>query len=306
MPFIPFKKLPVLAIFMFLGVSACTVLGGSSAEATAMPIPTSSVPNMRVIPSQACQVAQQGMIRVAEPQGDLISWSPVEDTLAYIASTQSSSWNVGDLYILSSPKFDSPVRMATQVAGEISWAPDATSIAYLGFRRSDNLYTIGLAYPDGRPARDLFPDESARTDDYSSQKSILKWINSGSLRVLVSCGINCMQTMDFGVLSGLSTPVGNPVERNRDLWTPHTYHPSSIPSDYAELTGQLNWSWDEQHIAYVDKAGNPWVINVNDKTLYPLESSQYGSATETDWSYDNKYLAVQVDQNLKIFSFQCP
>ncbi len=90
------------------------------------------------------------------------------------------------------------------------------------------------------------------------------------------------------------------------MWTPHTFHPSTIPKDLAALTGQLNWSWDDRHIAYIDDKGNAWVVNVGSSTLYQLDIGQYGTATETDWSYDNKFLAVQVDQNLKIFSFQCP
>ncbi|HSB65107.1 MAG TPA: hypothetical protein VLD65_00930, partial [Anaerolineales bacterium] len=128
-------------------------------EATITPMPTSSIPDMQVIPTEACLVAEQEMIRVENPQGDLISWSPVDDTVAYIASTPGSSWNVGELNIASAPLFVSPARLANQVAGELTWAPDASSIAYLGLRRSDNLYTIGLAYPDGRVSRDLFPDE---------------------------------------------------------------------------------------------------------------------------------------------------
>jgi hypothetical protein len=281
-------------------------MGQVADEVNPTPIPTSSVPDIQVVPTQACQVSEHGMIRVEKPQGDLIAWSPVSDTVVYVAPTQGSGWNVGELNILSAPQFDSTVRLATQVAGEISWAPDASSIAYLGLRRSDNLYTIGLAYPDGRPAVDLFPGDAARTDDYSSQKSILKWINPGRLRVLVSCGINCLQTLDFGVLSGLSTSVGDPIEKPWDIWAPHTFHPSPIPTQYAGLTGQLNWSWDERHIAYIDENGNAWVINVDSATLYPLDIGQYGVATQTSWSYDNQYLAVQVDQNLKIYSFQCP
>jgi len=48
------------------------------------------------------------------------------------------------------------------------------------------------------------------------------------------------------------------------------------------------------------------VINAESGSLYPLDMGQYGTATETDWSYDNQYLAVQVDQYLKIYSFKCP
>jgi hypothetical protein len=261
---------------------------------------------LQVIPGTACMVAEQVMIMVENPQGDLISWSPVDNTVAYIASTADASWNVGELNSLTAPQFNNPTRLANQVAGELTWAPDASSIAYLGLRRSDNLYTICLAYPDGRASRDLFPDEAARSDAYSSQKSILEWINPAVLRVFVSCGLNCLQTEDIGLLSGLASKVGDPVERNWDLFAPHTNHPSIIPKAYANLSGQLNWSWDNRHIAYIDDHGNAWVINIDSETIYPLGIGQYGTATETDWSYDNKYLAVQVDQNLMIFSFQCP
>ncbi len=299
-------RLSTLLIGFSLGLAACSVLGGSSIKATTTPQPTSSISGFQVVPSQACQVAEQGMIRVENPQGNLMAWSPVVDTLAYIASTPGSSWNVGELNLLTAPQFDTPDRLATQVAGELSWAPDASSIAYLGLRRSDNLYTIGLAYPDGRTARDLFPGEAARTDNYSSEKSILEWMSAGKLRVLVSCGINCLQTLDIGVLSGLSTPVGDPLERSWDMWAPHTYQPTAVPTQVSGLSGQLNWSWDVRHIAYIDKNANAWIINVASGTLYPLDIGPYSSATETDWSFDNKYLAVQVDQYVKIFSFNCP
>ena len=299
-------KIVGMFICLLLGASACTILGGSASEETPTPEPTSSIPNMQVVSPQACFAVQHGMIRVDHPQGDLIAWSPVTDVVAYIASTRGSSWNVGELNILSAPLFDTSTRLATQVAGELAWSPDANAIAYLGLRRADNLYTIGLAYPNGRASKDLFPGEAARTDDYSSQKSILEWINPGRLRVLESCGINCLQALDFGVLSGLSTPVGDPVERYWDMWSVHTFHPDVLPPQYANLPGRLNWSPDENRIAYIDENGNAWVINVDAGSLYPLDIGQFGTATESDWSYDSQYLAVQVDQNLMIFSFKCP
>ncbi len=294
----------LLGLLLFL--SACSILGGSSKAANPTPAPTSAVQDMQVISPQACRVAEHSMIRVDEPQGDRISWSPEADTVAYIASTQGSSWNVGELNILTAPLFDTPKRLATGASGELTWSPDASTIAYLGLRRSDNMYTIGLAYPNGRSSKDLFPDEAAKTDDYSSQKSILEWISSDRLRVLTSCGIDCMQTMDFDVLTGASTPVGNPIQRRWDTWAVHTSQPALLPTEFAPLTGQLNWSPDEKSIAYIDDRGNAWVINAGAGTLYPLDIGQYGTATETDWSYDNQYLAVQVDQNLMIFSFNCP
>jgi hypothetical protein len=305
-PHISPLKSTTAILFISIILSACSIFGAGGEAATPTPEPTSSIADLQVMVSPACLVAQLGMIRVNEPQGDLIAWSPVSDMLAFIASTASSSWNVGELDSLSPPSFDDPTRLANGAAGELTWSPDGSTIAYLGLRRSDNLYTIGLAYPDERTSRDLFPDTAARTDDYSSQKAILGWIDDDRLKLLTSCGLDCLQTIDIDVQTGYSTPVGGPFQRAWDTWAPHTYQPDDIPSLYASLGGQQNWSHDEKHIAYIDEAGNTWVVNVDNNTLYPLDIGQYGTATETDWSYDDRYLAVQVDQNLMVFSFNCP
>jgi hypothetical protein len=301
-------RIYLIALFLglILTVSACSILGGGPQASTPTPVPTSSVPNLQVVDPQACRVVDQLMIRVDELQGDLISWSPDSGTVAYIAPTLGSSWNVGELDILTAPLFDTPERLATGVAGELNWSPDASAIAFLGLRRSDNMYTIGLAFPDGRTSKDLFPDKAAKTDDYSSQKSILEWLDPTRLRVSTSCGVDCMQAMDINLLSGLSNLVGDPIQRAWDTWAVHTFHPDPLPPEYATLTGQLNWSPDEKHIAYIDDRGNAWVINAAEGSLYPLDIGQYGTATETDWSYDGQYLSVQVDQSLMIFSFKCP
>ncbi|OGO11739.1 MAG: hypothetical protein A2Y53_04400 [Chloroflexi bacterium RBG_16_47_49] len=293
----------VLFACLLLSISACSLIGGGGEQIAPTPLPTSSVQGLQVISPQACLVAEHGMIRVEHPQGDLISWSPVADTVAYIASTVGSSWNVGDLNILSAPSFEVPVRLATQAVGELTWSPEATAIAYLGLRRRDNLYTIGLAYPDGRASKDLFPGEAARTDGFSSQKAVLEWITEGRLRVLASCGVDCMQALDFGVITGLSTSTGSPIQRTWDLWSVRTSQPTQIPASLTDLVGQLNWSPDGKQIAFIDENGIAWIINPETGNLFPLDIGLYGTATETDWSSGSQYLAVQ---DLKIFSFKCP
>ncbi len=287
-------------------LAGCSVLNRGSPQVTATPIPTSIIQGLQVIPPQTCQVAAQDMIRVERPQGDLIAWAPDKDTVAYIASTLGSSWNVGDLYLLSGPRFDSPVRIATQTAGELTWSPDGSSIAYLGLRLSDNLYTIGLAYPNGRIPLDLFPGEAARTDSYASQKAILQWVDSGRLRIVTSCGLDCLQAIDFAIPSGIFAPLTGQIPRTWDFWSVHNNQPAEIQPLLADLKGQLNWSPDERRIAHIDENGNIWIIDEDTKGIFPLDLGFYGTATETDWSYDSQYLAVHVDQNLRIFSFNCP
>jgi hypothetical protein len=287
-------------------VSACSLVGVGADDPTPTPLPTSSVPGIAITPPQACLVAEHGMVRVYRPQGDLIAWSPTANTLAYVASTKDSSWNVGELTLLSAPLFNNPIRLATQVAGELSWSPKAIFIAYLGLRRSDNLYTIGLVNSDGRATRDFFPAEQARTDSYGSLKAILEWMDEARLRVFTSCGIDCLQGMDIGVLTGLITPLGDPIGSTPELWSVHTNQLSRVPAEYSDLAGQLNWSPDENSIAYIDENGSAWVIEVPTGSMYPLDIGTYGTAIESDWSYDSQYLALQVDQNLKVFSFDCP
>lgn len=285
---------------------ACSFFSTKPDQPIPTPIPTSSIPGLQVVSPQACQVAEQGMIRTEYPQGDLISWSPQTNTVAYVASTRASSWNVGDLNLLVAPKFDAPDRIASRVAGELTWSPDGSSIAYLSLRSSDNLYTIGLAYTDKRVSNDLFPGEAARSDGYSSQKAILEWVDQSRLRVFTSCGSNCLQGLDITIPDGRISSTGDSIVRIRDLWAAHTYHPAQVPAALAGLVGQLNWSPDESKIAYINEQGDVWIINETSDSQYPLEIGSYGTATETDWSHDSQYLAVQVDRNLKIFSFECP
>ena len=291
---------------LFFLTSACSVFGVGVEQVTPTPMPTSSVPGLSVISPQACQIAERSMIRVEQPQGDLISWSPLAGMVAYIASTVGSSWNVGELNILTAPHFDTPERLATQAVGDLAWSPSATAIAYLSLRRSDNLYTIGLAYPDGRASKDLFPDEAARTDNFSSMKAIHEWIDESRLRVYISCGVDCMQGINVNPSTGLSTQIGDSIQSAWDLWSVHTNRPAIIPLAFSDLAGDLNWSPDERLIAYTDENGFLWIINVESGNLYPLDIGTYGTVTETDWSYDSRYLAVKADQTLKIFSFQCP
>lgn len=291
---------------LLLTTQACKIIGGGGEGVTPTPAPTSSVPGMEVVSPQACLLTQQDMIRVEQPQGDLMAWSPVANTVAYVGSTQASSWNVGDLNIISAPDFENPTRLATQVAGELAWSPRGLNIAYLGLRKSDNLYTIGLVSPAGRTSRDLFPEEAARTDGYSSQKAIAEWLNDGRLRVQTSCGVDCMQAIDFAILTGLASPVGSPTQSSWDMRTVQTNQPAVIPPAYAELEGQLNWSPDGNLIAYIDENETAWIIDEGSGSLYPLDIGDYGTASETDWSFDSQYLAVRVDQYLKLFKFDCP
>jgi hypothetical protein len=301
----PHRIITLLSSSLLIALSACGILGGAVPEATPTPLPTSSIQGLKVVAPRACLAGEQAMIRVEQPQGDLVAWSPISDTVAYVGSTTESTWNVGELRLVSAAQFDSPKNLASQAAGDLAWSPDGKLIAYLSLRRSDNLYTVGVADPSSRTTRDLFTAEAARTDSYASQKAILGWPDEDHLEVLSSCGLNCMQKLDFNIITGSSLADGNPIQRSRDLWSVTLHHLDVLPPNFASLAGQLNWSPDESLAAYIDSKGRAWIVDAAAGTLYALDISPFGTALETDWSPGGKYLAVRVDQLLKIYAFEC-
>jgi hypothetical protein len=90
--------------------------------------------------------------------------------------------------------------------------------------------------------------------------------------------VDCIQTIDFAILTGLASPVGSPTQRSWEVWTVHTNQPAVIPPAYAELEGQLNWSPDGNLIAYIDENDTAWIIDEESGTLYPLDIGDYGTA----------------------------
>jgi len=56
----------------------------------------------------------------------------------------------------------------------------------------------------------------------------------------------------------------------------------------------------------LDARLDAWVANLDDGTQFILDTGGYLAVSETDWSADGRYLAVQAEDWLFIFSSDCP
>jgi Tol biopolymer transport system component len=63
------------------------------------------------------------------------------------------------------------------------------------------------------------------------------------------------------------------------------------------------WSPDGSQIAYLDDAGNPWLLSVKGHDQYPLNVNN-GLVLEMAWSPDGKLLAIRLDGSVVIFNME--
>jgi hypothetical protein len=299
--------IPILLLGLALLLSGCG--GAAMEESTPTPVPTASLPGLVTVQPQMCPVAKLPMLRTAQPQGDMLAWAPDTHTLAYLAPAPGSTWMVGTLSTVSGPAFDALLELADYVAGHLTWSPQGSTLAYLSLRRSDALYSINVVYPHNGEMVDLFPGEAARTDAYSSQKAILAWTNEQTLRVQVSCGLECRQTMKIDLPGGRITLTGEPTGRDWSWWNYRLNAgpglPAEFPAEYQDFAREVNWAPDGNRLVYVDARRDAWVIVLDAEVQYPLATGGYLSVSETDWSSDGEYLAAQAEDWLFIFG-DCP
>lgn len=288
---------------LLLSLTAC---GGSDFEkSTPTPLPTSSLPGLVTVQPQLCPLAKLPMLRVDRQQGHLIAWAPESNTLAYLAPATGSTWMVGTLQMVRAPDFTAPVELVNYAAGHLTWSPQETALATLSLRRSDGLYTVTVVFPKSGESIDLFPGEAARTDDWSSQKAVDRWINEQTLLVQVSCGLDCVQAVRANLSNGSLTPQGDPVQRTWDWWDYSLNPGPELPDQYLSFMQQVNWSPDEKLLVYVDRRADAWVVSLDEGIQFPLATGGYLAVSETDWSPDGKYLAAQAEDWLFIFG-DCP
>ena len=296
----------ICAGLLLAGLLWLTACGGADFEQpTATPLPTSSLPGLVTIEPRLCTLAKLPMLRVDEPQGDMLAWAPEEDTLAYLGPTTGSTWLVGTLMTVSAPDFAAPVELADYAAGHLTWSPQGSVLAFLSLRRSDGLYSVAVVTPQTGAVRDLFPGEAARTDEWSSEKAVRAWLNEQTLQVEVSCGLDCVQRMLATLPSGTLTPFGDLFQRPWDWWAYRLNSGPELPEEYQGLVAQVNWAPDGTRLVYVDARRDAWVLLVDQGEQFPLPTGGFLSVSETDWSASGAYLAVQAEDWLFIFG-DCP
>jgi len=275
--------------------------GGDFEKSTPTPLPTSSLPGLVTVEPRLCTLAKLPMLRVDEPQGDMLAWAPEADTLAYLAPATGSTWLVGTLLAVSAPDFDTPQELADHAAGHLTWSPQGNALAFLSLRRSDGLFSVSVVYPQSGEVRDLFPGEAAHTDEWSSQKAVREWRNEQSLLVQVSCGLDCVQRVQVALPGGALTPLGDPLQRPWDWQNYRLNAGAALPDEYLAFVREVNWAPDGSRLAYVDARRDAWVILLDEQVQFPLPTGGFLSVSETDWSADGTYLAAQAEDWLFIF-----
>lgn len=260
-----------------------------------------------IVSDEACSVAEWETIRISSPQGDLIAWAPGQLELAYLLPKPGYSWFTGDLAIASGKGFQDQKTLTSQVdiSGGLSWSPDGKRIAFLALRPSEQVYTVMAMWYDGSGMVDLFPGDSARTDEWSSPKGILGWASPDLLKAVISCGAGCDQAVEIDVASGKRVSTGEPGHGDikKDNWQPSRY---TIEFDASRFPAMIypSWSLDGKNIAYFDEEGNLWVLRRGEKSRFPIDTGHL-QASEAKWSYDSHYLAVRTDGRIMILEIPC-
>jgi WD40 repeat protein len=315
-PRLYFLKNLIFSLLIIASVLTGCVVDNQPAEpndVSVTPLPTSTLSDFATPPSSACMVAKRVALQVSNQQGDLLAWSPAKDALAYVGPRKQSLWLVGELKLTTGPNFEEAPALASNVVGDLTWSPDGTFIAFVALRLGDNLYTVEIIQPAGTDTQDLFPEELARTDEWSSQKDIVGWVDENTLLVLTSCGVDCLQPIEINVIDGTANLSSPSQQRGADFWAIHYDQPPdplAIPVEGDTGIYDLSWSPDNSAVAYLaeqDEYNNLWVFSADDETPLHLEVGQWQRIQETKWSYTGEYLAVRADSDLLIFSSRlCP
>jgi len=315
-----------MRLMRWVGLAACFWLAGCTtingfldySIRTATPVVTQAGPVITstprpgatqayaVIPAQACPVVTLPALRADTPQDGFMAWKPASDGLAYVAARSDQEWYVGDLAVASGKDFSTSATLTKdiQVAGDMLWSPDGTTIAFAAYRQEDAVYTVMVA-GENRAAVDLFPGQAAHTDAFASPKQVLQWVSPTLLSVDVTCGMDCEQLLDVNVTDGVISKSGDPVRKGAVVPAAAATAGRALPTGepFPPMSSQV-WSPDGSQIAFLDDQGNPWLLSVKDFTQYPLNVNN-GNVMEMAWSPDGKLLAIRLDGSVVAFKMGC-
>jgi Tol biopolymer transport system component len=270
-----------------------------------------------VVATQACQLARLPAMRTRKPQGDLIAWSSDSRMLAFVKPALNSNWFSGTLQIVTAPEFSTPTTLSSEflVFGDLTWSPDGARIAYIIFRQPDTYSAAVSALQDAVPL-DLFSNSDPRTDSFDSSKVIQSWRTSSVLRILSSCGEDCDQTYEVDLQTGLVSPIGEQLRKAKNRYDPEPnqreYDETIFPVMWqttwdTRISPQMKrptWTQDGSKVAYIDRFIYAWVLRVDRKLQYPL-NTPFVDVQELKWSPDGRLLALRTDDDVYIYDTEC-
>ena len=306
-----------------LALSGCSVVtemmpvDPQSATLTALVTPTSVQPTLDLKGNDV--VGEQGCVIYAAPSittfddaddGGIFQWAEGQHRLAYVTpENRYWAWFSGDAAVLTIAEDPDDLSVVftngLKVFGDFAFSPNGSRVAFVVFRPSDKLYTVYVASVGSglQLTSDLFPGNSASTDDYSSQKSVIGWTSENQVRVSTSCGIDCEKVYrinsDTGALvfeeetrkHGHFGRVFEPLVRTLDV----RYYPEMSYS---------NWSRSENLVFYIDERDAVWILDDRTKQQYQLGIEGDG-ILQSAWSYDAKYLAIRYAEEILVYQVKC-
>lgn len=318
---IRFVCLALLSLGVF---GACSVIeemkpiDPQSATLTALVTPTSILPTLdlkgnEVIEELGCPVYVAPSITTFDDaiDGGIFQWAEHQDYFAYVTpENRYWAWFSGDAAVLSfeddayQPKelFSSGLK----IFGDFAFSPNGTKLAFVVFRPSDKLYTIhvGTIASGLQTTVDLFPGNTAATDSYSSQKSVIGWISENEVRVATSCGIDCEKV--YRINTDTNAMVFEEDTRKYGH-EGRTFIPFEKTLDvrYYPLMRYSNWSDSERYVFYYDERYDVWILNEATKQQYKLEEVPGRGILQTAWSPDDRYIAIRRAEEIMIYKVDC-
>jgi dipeptidyl aminopeptidase/acylaminoacyl peptidase len=263
-----------------------------AATQSLIPLPTQlSGLQMQVDATQACVVQSYPVIHVQSAQGDLIAWSPVADTLAFVQpADQSWGWYGGRLMTYNVARRSSLLLSSDQeVYGDVTWSPDGNSLAYVVYDQENSLYTVRVVGKDGGSSTDIFGSTAnARTDDWSSPKGITGWQSATLLNVTSSCGVDCSRAYAYDTASSQLQAQGE-MRKSED---------SSLESINAFTSPDTRWQ------IFVDADENIWLLDVVQKDAAVLLANT--TLDEVKWAESSDYFALRAQNQVLIYAVDCP
>lgn len=315
------KRILVLIGFLavFLALGGCKPKDSNvDPLRTSTPLPTSTAMDFPVVEQQACQLAKFEALRTREAQGDLIAWDPSGNRLAFIGPAGNSNWFSGRINLTEGPKFQESRSLAaeTLAVGDLAWQPAGGLLAFVAFRQPDT-YTVVTVNPQSGAPVDLFASQDAHSDPWGGSKAVVAWQNGTVLRVLSSCGEDCDLILDIDTASGQMNPVGEQLRKAKDRLWPHplekTFEPTLFPPAMSKpnwmnrISPQMKkpeWSSDGKKVVYIDNFVNAWVLLIDQKIQYQLNTPNV-DVQEAKWAPDDRYLAVRTDDQVLVFDTAC-
>ncbi len=324
----------ILIICAVIILAACDTLlenfqqtDSQSATLTAMVTPTSIPPTLDLkgneVQDEQLDSISVVCISIIEDRlnGGIMEWADNSPLFAYVApNNRYWGWFSGDAVVLdfsddakvpdengNIPAGMAPSELSTtdlHVFGDFAFSPDNSKLAFTALRQSEKLYTVMVASLDSglKDVIDLFPDAQAETDEFASDKSVIKWINNNVLQAASSCGIDCERIYNINVRNGSATPQ----EEVRKHGHSGREQPNHIidydDRDYPVMNNQ-NWSPDENFVFYTDARYQSWIIRENSKQQYQLPVDGR-DVIQTRWSSDSRFLAIRFEDKIEIYEIK--